>query len=89
MEYLRDRVVNRLHAAERSRRPTLSNWPCHAACGMLVLQPGIEPGSLAMRVQSPNQWTTRESPQRDQLIPNEAMWLTPLAKFQYVVQTYG
>ena len=48
MEYFKDRVVNRLHAAERSRRPTLSFWPCHAACGMLVLQPGIEPGSLAM-----------------------------------------
>ena len=89
MEYFKDRVVSRLHAAERSRRPTLSFWPCHAACGILVPHPGIEPGSLAVRIQSPNQWTTRESPQRDQLIPNEAMWLTPLSKFQYIVQTYG
>ena len=89
MEYFKDRVVSRLHAAERSKRPTLSFWLCHAACGILVPHPGIEPGSLAVRVQSPNQWTTRESPQRDQLIPNEAMWLTPLSKFQYIVQTYG
>ena len=33
-------------------------------CGLwdLVSQPGIEPGPLAVEVESPNQWTTREFP---------------------------
>ena len=31
------------------------------ACG-IVPQPGIEPGPLAVRVQSPNHWTAREFP---------------------------
>ena len=37
-------------------------WPCRMACGILVPQPGIEPGPLAMRPQSPNHWTAREFP---------------------------
>ena len=36
---------------------------CCQACGALVLWPGIKLGPLAVRVQSPNQWTTREFPQ--------------------------
>ena len=36
-------------------------WPCHVVCGILVPQPGIEPGSLAMKAWSPNQ-TIREFP---------------------------
>ena len=40
----------------------LSFWPCHVACGILVLKPGIEPEHLAMRAQSPNHWTAREFP---------------------------
>ena len=35
-------------------------WPHHVACGMLVTQPGIEPGPLAVKVWSPNHWTARE-----------------------------
>ena len=35
-------------------------WPHHAACGILVPQPGIEPESPALEVRSLNQWTTRE-----------------------------
>ena len=31
-----------------------------AACGILVLWPGIEPGASAVRAPSPNHWTTRE-----------------------------
>ena len=33
-------------------------------CGLwdLVSQPGIEPGPLAVEVESPNHWTTREFP---------------------------
>ena len=30
------------------------------ACEILVLQPGIKPGPLAVRAWSPNHWTTRE-----------------------------
>ena len=37
-------------------------WPRHVACGILVPQPGIEPGPSALKVQSPNHWTTREFP---------------------------
>ena len=34
----------------------------HAACGILVPWPGIEPGPLAVKVQRPNHWTTRVVP---------------------------
>ena len=34
-------------------------WPCCATCGILVSQPGMEPASPAVKVQSPNHWTTR------------------------------
>ena len=34
--------------------------PCHAACGILVLQPAIEPTPPAMEAWSLNHWTVRE-----------------------------
>ena len=34
------------------------------ACGILVSGPGIESGTLAVRAQSLNHWTTREFPHR-------------------------
>ena len=34
----------------------------HVACAMLIPQPGIEPMPLAVKVQGPNHWTTREFP---------------------------
>ena len=37
-------------------------WLCCAACGILVLRPGNKPGPLAVKVPSPNHWTTREFP---------------------------
>ena len=37
-------------------------WPRLAACGILVPRPGIEPGSTAVKAQSPNHWITREFP---------------------------
>ena len=37
-------------------------WLHHATCGILVLQQGIEPRPIAMKVLSLNQWTTRELP---------------------------
>ena len=33
-------------------------WPCHMACGILVPQPGIEPGAPALEAWSLNHWTT-------------------------------
>ena len=37
-------------------------WLCHAARGILVPQPGIEPGLPAVKARSPNQWAAREFP---------------------------
>ena len=37
-------------------------WLRCTACGLLVPRPGIEPGPLAVRAQSPNHWTAREFP---------------------------
>ena len=37
-------------------------WLRCAACGMLVFQPGIEPASSAVKILSPNHWTTRDFP---------------------------
>ena len=34
--------------------------PCHTACGILVPQPGIEHRPPAVKLPSPNHWTTRE-----------------------------
>ena len=38
------------------------SWPCHVAFRTLVLQPGIKPRPLAVRLWSPNHWTTRKFP---------------------------
>lgn len=35
-------------------------WPRRVSCGTLVPWPDIEPGPPAVKVQSPNHWTTRE-----------------------------
>ena len=35
--------------------------PHHVVPRILVLQPGIEPRHMAVKVPSPNPWTTRES----------------------------
>ena len=37
-------------------------WQSYTACGILVPQPGIEPGPRAVKAQSSNHWTTRELP---------------------------
>ena len=37
-------------------------WSHHVAYGILVPQPGTKPGPLAMKVESPNYWPTREPP---------------------------
>ena len=39
-------------------------WPCHAVRGILVPQPGMEPGPPAPGARSLNHWTTREAPCR-------------------------
>ena len=38
------------------------NLPCHVACGILVLQPGIKPWPFAVTAWSPDHWTAREFP---------------------------
>ena len=35
-------------------------WPHHTACKIFVPWPGIEPGTLAVKVPGPNPWTARE-----------------------------
>ena len=40
------------------------SWPRCAACGILVTQPGVEPGPSALKAWSPNHWTAREFPRR-------------------------
>ena len=37
-------------------------WPHHTTRGILVPWPGIQPGTLAVGVQSPSHWTAREFP---------------------------
>ena len=37
-------------------------WLHHAACGILIPRPGIEPMPPAVEVRSLNHWTTREVP---------------------------
>ena len=37
-------------------------WPCCAACGILVPQPGMEPAPSAVKSRGPNHWTAREFP---------------------------
>ena len=44
-------------------------WPHCTACGILVPQPGIEPGSLAVKARSPTHWTAREVPEHFHLYP--------------------
>ena len=42
--------------------PPFFFWPSRMACGILIHQPGIEPGPLAVRARSPNHGTAREFP---------------------------
>ena len=37
-------------------------WPCCVACGILALQPEVEPSPRAVKAQSLNHWTTKEFP---------------------------
>ena len=37
-------------------------WPSHVACGILVLQPGIEPWPSVVKGQGVSHWTAREFP---------------------------
>ena len=43
-------------------------WPRHAACGILVPRPGMEPVPPAVEARSLNRWTTRE-------VPANTVWL--------------
>ena len=54
--------------------------PGHAAPRTLVLQPGTEPGPLAVKVPSPNHWTAREL----QVFFNRCQGLNPGILFKLV-----
>ena len=49
------------------KQPNLINfnlilfWPHHTACGILVLQPGINPTLPALAAQSLNHWAARKA----------------------------
>ena len=49
--------------------------PHGTICGILVPRPGIKPGPLAVREQSPSHWTAREFPKP----PYQSRALPPLA----------
>ena len=45
-------------------QPTIYSFrSCRMACGILVPQPGLEPGPSAVTIWSPNHWTARELPE--------------------------
>ena len=67
MEPVSHAIAGRFFTSEP--RGKTSKWFCfvlfwlhHMAFGILVPWLGIEPGSLAVKVASPNHWTTREFP---------------------------
>ena len=66
-------------------------WPSHAACGILVPQPGMEPGALAMRALSPNHWATREFPQYAYCYPTSkyALVKNPILRNTFLVLVAG
>ena len=49
-------------AQSRTRLKRLSSSSSSTVCGILVPQPGIELGPMAVKVPSPNHWTAREVP---------------------------
>ena len=49
-------------------------WLPWAACGILVPWPGIEPGPSAVKVLSPNHWTSRKFPKTSILNPIGVSW---------------
>ena len=49
-------------------------WLHHTACEILAPQPGIEPGSSAVRMWSPNQRTSREFPQLHDILEKAKLW---------------
>ena len=50
-------------------------WPRHTAFGILLPQPGIEPGPRAVKAPSPNHWSARELiPQRGHLKTVPRWW---------------
>ena len=49
------------HARTHTHTPTHIGHPA-AVCGVLVPQPGTEPGPTSVKAPSPNYWTAREFP---------------------------
>ena len=45
---------------QENDRSRFFTWPHHAACGILVSWPGIEPELSALKARNPNQGTTSQ-----------------------------
>ena len=56
-------------------------------CGILVLQPGVEPGPLAVRVWSHNHWTAREVPLSSKLLISEGSRTQYLSSASFFILT--
>ena len=52
-------------------------WLHHAACRLLVAQPGIEPWPPAVEAQSPNHWTARVFPHLNHFKAYNSVALSP------------
>ena len=58
--FFKSSILRCMYDSHKKVLPFFSFGPCHEACGILVPQPGIEPGWQWKL--SPNHWTTREFP---------------------------
>ena len=58
-------------------------WPHHAACRILVPWPGIEPTPSAVKVWSPNHWTSREFPVFIFKMTGLSSWSLSLLQLKY------
>lgn len=73
----------------------IKNIPCmwffFFPCGLLVPQPGAEPGSLAVKAQSPDHWTAREVPCTCDLTQGSVSWISqeiyPISTLCYEIYT--
>ena len=60
-------------------------WPSWTTNRILVSQLGIESEPLAVKAQSPNQWTVREAPQPPRCVPQDSLPWTSSPTLCYVI----
>ena len=64
-------------------------WLHHAACGILVPRPGIEPGPPAVEAWSPNHWTAREFPKLSEFLLLRVIYFHPMPIFFFLVNFFS